>query len=148
MREEVSIPFGFLLILFRNSFLHSIGYVIPGFVDVHAHWNGFDNRYPAKSFELETFLAYGVTTLHNPSADTVDAFVERSRVEAGFTVGPRIFSVGTIIYGAGEAGYYQDVTDMDEAKSALVRIKAEGGGYAISYKNYNIPSRWGFLEFV
>ncbi|RXW22236.1 hypothetical protein EST38_g3614 [Candolleomyces aberdarensis] len=117
------------------------GYVIPGFVDVHAHWNGFDNRYPAKSFELETFLAYGVTTLHNPSADTVDAFVERSRVEAGFTVGPRIFSVGTIIYGAGEAGYYQDVTDLEEAKSALVRIKAEGGAYAISYKNYNIPSR-------
>ncbi|KAG6900437.1 hypothetical protein C0993_010484 [Termitomyces sp. T159_Od127] len=40
------------------------GFVIPGFIDVHAHWSGFANRYPAKSWEMETFLAYGVTTLH------------------------------------------------------------------------------------
>ena len=39
-------------------------YVIPGFIDVHAHWNGFADYYPSRSWELETFLAYGVTTLH------------------------------------------------------------------------------------
>lgn len=76
-------------------------FVVPGFIDVHAHWGGFDSLYPAKSWELETFLAYGVTTLHNPSADTVDGAVERSRVESGQLIGPRIFQVGTIIYGAG-----------------------------------------------
>ena len=42
----------------------SLGLVIPGFVDVHAHWEGFSNYYPARSWEMETFLAYGVTTLH------------------------------------------------------------------------------------
>lgn len=42
----------------------SAGYVVPGFIDVHAHWGGFDSRYPAKSWEMETFLAYGVTTVH------------------------------------------------------------------------------------
>ena len=41
-----------------------IGYIIPGFIDVHAHWNGFSDRFPAKSWEMETFLAYGITTLH------------------------------------------------------------------------------------
>jgi cytosine/adenosine deaminase-related metal-dependent hydrolase len=40
------------------------GFVVPGFIDVHAHWNGFGTLYPAKSWEMETFLAYGVTTLH------------------------------------------------------------------------------------
>lgn len=30
---------------------------------------------------------------------------------------------------------------MDEAYSALVRIKAEGGPASFSYKNYNLPSR-------
>jgi hypothetical protein len=42
----------------------SIGYTIPGFIDVHAHWNGYSDRFPAKSWEMQTFLAYGVTTLH------------------------------------------------------------------------------------
>jgi len=40
------------------------GFVTPGFIDVHAHWDGFSDRYPAASWEMETFLAYGVTTLH------------------------------------------------------------------------------------
>ena len=40
------------------------GFVIPGFIDVHAHWSGTGNPFPAKSWEMETFLAYGVTTLH------------------------------------------------------------------------------------
>ncbi|KAG6873372.1 hypothetical protein C0995_016481 [Termitomyces sp. Mi166 len=117
------------------------GFVVPGFIDVHAHWNGFANRYPAKSWEMETFLAYGVTTLHNPSADTVEGFVERSRVESGKMIGPRIFTVGDIIYGAGEPGIHQDIVDEAEAYSALMRIKAEGGPASISYKNYNLPSR-------
>lgn len=44
-----------------------IGLLTPGFVDVHAHWNGFSVQLPTRSWELETFLAYGITTLHNPS---------------------------------------------------------------------------------
>ena len=40
------------------------GFVIPGFIDVHGHWEGFGNTHPARSWEMETFLAYGVTTLH------------------------------------------------------------------------------------
>ncbi|KDR81896.1 hypothetical protein GALMADRAFT_60409 [Galerina marginata CBS 339.88] len=117
------------------------GFVVPGFIDVHAHWNGFSDRYPAKSWELETFLAYGVTTLHNPSASNVDGFVERSRVESGQMIGPRIFTVGDVIYGGGSPDIHQDIVDMDEASSALTRIKVEGGPASISYKNYNLPSR-------
>ncbi|KAL0947553.1 hypothetical protein HGRIS_013647 [Hohenbuehelia grisea] len=117
------------------------GFVLPGYIDVHAHWDGFLTRYPAKSWEMETFLAYGVTTLHNPSADNVAGFVERSRVESGQLVGPRIFTVGDIIYGAGAPGIHQDIASSQEAHSALVRIKAEGGPASISYKNYNLPSR-------
>ncbi|KAL1742535.1 hypothetical protein HDZ31DRAFT_65886 [Schizophyllum fasciatum] len=117
------------------------GYVLPGFIDMHAHWNGFSDRFPASSWEMETFLAYGVTTMHNPSTDTVDAFVERTRVERGLAVGPRIFHTGSVIYGGGEPGLHQDVADMDEARSALIRIKAEGGPFSHSYKNYQLPSR-------
>ncbi|KAG7086468.1 hypothetical protein E1B28_002419 [Marasmius oreades] len=52
------------------------GFVVPGYLDVHAHWSGATNPHPAKSWEMETFLAYGVTTMHNPSTDTVNTFIE------------------------------------------------------------------------
>ncbi len=42
----------------------SVGFVTPGYIDVHAHWGGCLVIYPAKSWEMQTFLAYGVTTLH------------------------------------------------------------------------------------
>ncbi|KAG8914111.1 hypothetical protein FRC01_004220 [Tulasnella sp. 417] len=115
------------------------GVIVPGFVDVHAHWNGADTV--ASSWEQLAFLAYGCTTMHNPSSDTVDTWTERVRVESGLMLGPRIFTTGTIIYGAGEAGYHQDIADDAEARSALIRLKVEAGPYAFSYKNYNIPSR-------
>ena len=56
-------------------------------------------------------------------------------------IGPRIFTVGDVIYGAGEPSLHQDIADMDEARAALIRIKAEGGPASLSYKNYNLPSR-------
>ena len=56
--------------------------------------------------------------------------------------GPRIFHVGDVIYGAGAAIIHQDIADMNEAYSALLRIKAEGGPVSFSYKNYNLPSRY------
>ena len=40
------------------------GYILPGFIDMHAHWGGYTSIYPASSWEMRAFLAYGVTTLH------------------------------------------------------------------------------------
>ena len=77
----------------------------------------------------------------SPSTDTVLAFAERFRIERGQMVGPRSYHTGDIIYGAGAAGIHQDIVDMDEARSALIRIKVEGGPSSYSYKNYNQPSR-------
>ncbi|KAJ7091369.1 hypothetical protein B0H15DRAFT_977440, partial [Mycena belliarum] len=117
------------------------GFVIPGFIDVHAHWNGFAGIYPSKSWELQAFLAYGVTTLHNPSSSNVEGFDERSRVESGQLVGSRIFSTGEPIYGAAAPGIHQDIVDNEQAYSALLRLRVEGGIGSISYKNYNLPHR-------
>lgn len=56
-------------------------------------------------------------------------------------IGPRIFTTGTIVYGGLEGSYHEDIADEAEAKSALVRLKVEGGPFAFSYKNYQLPSR-------
>ncbi|KAJ3981233.1 hypothetical protein F5890DRAFT_570495 [Lentinula detonsa] len=117
------------------------GFVIPGFIDAHAHWNGFSNSHPAKSWEMQVFLAYGITTMHNPSSDNVNGFVERSRLESGQFLGPRILHTGDVIYGAGAPDIHADVVDMNDAYSTLIRIKAEGGPISTSYKNYNLPIR-------
>lgn len=40
---------------------------------------------------------------------------------------------------------HQSIANMNEARSALVRIKAEGGPSSFSYKNYQLPSRFVLL---
>ncbi|KAI0637449.1 hypothetical protein C8Q77DRAFT_1155282 [Trametes polyzona] len=132
--HDVAIPYGATVLDAQG------GFVVPGFIDVHAHWTS-PETHPSRNWQLEAFLAYGVTTLHNPSTDTVLTFTERFRTERGQLVGPRIFHTGTIIYGGGEPEYHQDIVDLEEAKSALLRIKVEGGPSSFSYKNYNLPSR-------
>lgn len=77
----------------------------------------------------------------SPSSDNVLGFVERARVESGLTVGPRIFHTGHVIYGAGSGDIHNTAADLTDARSALIRIKAEGGPASFSYKNYNQPSR-------
>ncbi|KAF9228696.1 hypothetical protein BS17DRAFT_691608 [Gyrodon lividus] len=132
---EVPIPTGALIVQTDG------GYIIPGFIDAHAHWSGTDVKYPATSWEMETFLAYGVTTMHNPSLHNSLGFVERARVESGLMVGPRIFHTGQVLYGASSYSYHLDIASTQEAKEALTRIKAEGGSTSWSYKNYNLPAR-------
>ncbi|KAK7049435.1 hypothetical protein VNI00_006036 [Paramarasmius palmivorus] len=116
-------------------------FVIPGFFDAHAHWSGPTVRYPAKSWEMQAFLAYGVTTMHNPSSVTVNTFVERSRLESGHFVGPRILTTGSPLFAGTWTGIHEEIVDEAEAYSAVYRIKAEGGPISHSYKNYQLPSR-------
>ncbi|KAJ3798012.1 hypothetical protein GGU11DRAFT_27909 [Lentinula aff. detonsa] len=133
--ESIQIPPGAVTVDVQG------GFVMPGFIDVHAHWSGYTTRYPAKSWEMQTFLAYGVTTLHNPSSNTVDTFVERSRLESGQFIGPRILTTGTVVFAGTWTGLYEEIVDETQAHAALNRIKAEGGPFALSYKNYQLPAR-------
>ena len=82
----------------------------------------------------------------SPSSDNVLGFVERARVENGMRVGPRIFHTGDVIYGAGWGSLHNDVADLRDARSALLRIKLEGGPASYSYKNYNQYSRLVSLD--
>ena len=41
-----------------------------------------------------------MTTVHDPSADTHEVFASSELQKAGKILGPRIFSTGTILYGA------------------------------------------------
>lgn len=112
--------------------------IMPGFVDAHAHANHF--RYgltPDKHWPYYTNLAYGVTTMHDPSAVSEMVFAQSELVKSGNMVGPRVFSTGTILYGA-EGDFKAVINSLEDAKSALRRTNAFG---AFSVKSYNQPRR-------
>jgi len=112
--------------------------IMPGFIDVHAHSGNF--RYglsPKKQWEYYANLAYGVTTSHDPSANTEMVFAQSELIKAGEMVGPRLFSTGTILYGA-DGDFKAVVNSLEDARSAIRRTKAFG---AFSVKSYNQPRR-------
>ncbi len=112
--------------------------IMPGLIDVHAHGGNF--RYglnPEKQWEYYANLAYGVTTNHDPSVNSEMAFSNAEMIKAGRLVGPRMFSTGTILYGA-EGDFKATINSLDDARSALRRSKAWG---AFSVKSYNQPRR-------
>lgn len=112
--------------------------IMPGIIDVHAHIGEFRlGLSPKQKWEYYTNLAYGVTTSHDPSANSEMIFANSELVKAGTTVGPRIFSTGTILYGA-EGDFKAVVNSLDDARSAIRRTKAYG---AFSVKSYNQPRR-------
>lgn len=112
--------------------------IIPGLVDAHAHANHFfDGPAPEQNWAYYANLAFGVTIMHDPSASTEFVFRQRELQQTGRIVAPRIFSTGTILYGAD--GDFKAVVDgLKDARSHLRRLKAVG---AFSVKSYNQPRR-------
>jgi imidazolonepropionase-like amidohydrolase/Tol biopolymer transport system component len=112
--------------------------IMPGIVDVHSHSGNFRfGLNPQKQWEYYANLAYGVTTMHDPSVNSEMAFSNAEMLKSGRMVGPRLFSTGTILYGA-DGDFKAPINSLDDARSTLRRTKAWG---AISVKSYNQPRR-------
>ena len=112
--------------------------IIPGLVDVHAHVGGESSGLLAESnWPLAANLAFGVTTSHDPSNDTVTVFSNAELLRTGAKLGPRLFSTGTILYGA-ETPFKAVIESYEDALSHVRRQKAAG---AISVKSYNQQRR-------
>jgi imidazolonepropionase-like amidohydrolase/Tol biopolymer transport system component len=112
--------------------------IIPGLVDVHWHGAmGIEEIIPQQSWTNYATLAFGVTTLHDPSNDTSEIFAASQMQRAGIIVGPRIFSTGTILYGA-KGDFKVQIDSLADARAHLRRMQAVG---AFSVKSYNQPRR-------
>jgi imidazolonepropionase-like amidohydrolase len=112
--------------------------IVPGFID--AHWHGAMNDsglIPQQSWVNLASLAFGVTTLHDPSNLNAAVFTQAEMQRAGVVLGPRIYSTGTILYGA-KTPFMANINSLDDALTHLNRQKAEG---AISVKSYQQPRR-------
>ena len=112
--------------------------IMPGIVDVHAHLHTSpDGISPQQDWNYYANLAFGVTTAHDPSSNTEMVFSQAEMLKAGNMVGPRVYSTGTILYGA-DGDFKAVINSLDDARSNLRRLKAVG---AFSVKSYNQPRR-------
>ncbi|MFN9965769.1 MAG: amidohydrolase family protein [Lysobacteraceae bacterium] len=129
---EVAIPAGARIVDARGKT------VLPGYVDVHAHAaHFFSGVIPQANWSYGANLAFGVTTMFDPSANTETVFSQAELVEAGRMVGPRVFSTGTILYGA-DGDFKAVVNSIDDARAHLRRLRANG---VFAVKSYNQPRR-------
>jgi len=120
--------------------------VMPGLFDGHAHGPQGDNEIiPQQNWKQYATLAFGVTSIHDPSNDTTEIFAASEQQKAGHIVAPRIFSTGTILYGANGPGYTAHVDSLEDAKFHLERLKKVG---AFSVKSYNQPRRNQRQQFI
>ena len=112
--------------------------VLPGLIDVHWHGGfGTDDIVAENNWNTAATLAFGVTTVHDPSNDTGTTFAAAQMERAGKILAPRIFSTGTILYGA-TTPFTAEVDNLEDARTHLRRMKAAG---AFSVKSYNQPRR-------
>ncbi len=130
--DEVKVP--------KNAIVIDVSgkVIMPGLIDTHAHLRAF--RYglsPQKEWPYYVNLAYGVTATHDPSSNSEMALSQSEMVRSGAIVGPRIFTTGTILYGA-EGDFKAVINSYNDAKFAIERTKAYG---AFSVKSYNQPRR-------
>ncbi|MFN8697102.1 MAG: amidohydrolase family protein [Burkholderiales bacterium] len=130
--SEVTAPTGAVIIDAKGKS------IIPGLVD--AHWHGavgVGGIVPQQSWVNYASLAFGVTTFHDPSNDTATIFTMSEMQRTGKVIGPRVFSTGTILYGA-KSTVTAEVNNLDDALTHLKRMKEAG---AFSVKSYNQPRR-------
>lgn len=113
--------------------------IVPGFVDAHAHGpQGDDELIPEQNWDAMANLAFGTTTVHDPSSRSAEIFPAAEMQRAGMRLQPRTFSTGEIIYGAKAPEVYAEINSYEDALADVRRLKAQG---AHSVKNYNQPRR-------
>ena len=113
--------------------------IVPGLIDAHAHGSqGRNEIIPQQNWSQYSNVAFGVTTIHDPSNDTTEIFAASELQRTGDIVAPRIYSTGAILYGAEALGYKAIINNYDDAFFHVQRLKEAG---AISVKSYNQPAR-------
>ncbi len=132
-RDQVEIPSGY------ERFDMAGKTIVPGLFDAHAHGPMSNQQLtPKQNWTQLANLAFGVTTVHDPSNDNGGIFSMAELQRAGDVLAPRIFSTGRILYGAIFPGATARINAYDDAEFHVRRQKELG---AISVKSYNYLRR-------
>ena len=96
-------------------------------------------------WRYQTALDFGVTTVHDPSASTDLVFTQAERVEAGYEVGPRVYSTGYVLYGA-LASDGAKTPDPESARRHVERMKLVGAQSVKVYQQSQRERRQWYVD--
>jgi hypothetical protein len=113
--------------------------IIPGIIDTHNHYRQGRNPelYPENDWGYVVQLAYGVTTIRDPSARSQSIFTQGEMIETGASIGPRLYSTGEPIY-FDDTAFSRPPASLDDARLQVRRLTALG---AQAIKSYTLPRR-------
>ena len=107
-------------------------YIVPGFIDIHAHWGGAGALLQPESTNGFANLAMGITTIRDPQV-TPDIFDIANLVEVDGVPSPRVFSTGP---GIGAGTNFQS---LDDARRLLRMYRDDYG--TVYLKSYQTGTR-------
>ena len=93
--------------------------IMPGIVDIHAHWPLKQSVLDLEDYNAYANLAYGVTTIRDPQTFTADIFVYSDAVATGEMIGPRIFSTGRGVF------FFNNFQSYEQVYAVLARYKTK-----------------------
>lgn len=103
-------------------------YIVPGFVDTHAHWFEIRRKiHDLGAWDFAINLAFGVTSGLEVQPFTSDVFAYQDMIDAGMMPGPRAYSTGPGIFRNSPGDSEADV------EAVLTRFRDE-------YRTRNIKS--------
>ncbi len=91
--------------------------IMPGIIDIHAHWIQKQSVLDLQDHNALANLAYGVTAIRDPQSFSDDIFVYSDAVATGEMVGPRIFSTGRGVF------FFNNFTSYEQVYAVLERYK-------------------------
>jgi Tol biopolymer transport system component len=119
-RDGVSVPAGATVVDARGK------YVVPGLIDAHDHVGGIRRSVlQFDDWQLRATLAYGVTSVLDPSSLSIDMFAYADLIDGGLVVGPRLYTTGTAMFS------FNRLRSLDDARDLVRR-------YADHYRTRNV----------
>jgi hypothetical protein len=103
----VTVPAGSTIVDSHGKF------VVPGLIDAHHHVGGIRRSVlQFDDWQLRATLAYGVTSVLDPSSLSIDMFAYGDLIDAGLVVGPRLYTTGTAMYSFNRLRSLDDARDL------------------------------------